>query len=106
MKHDKSIFRQPVHAENRSPLKQTCTLHFPDCDCDASTVNISYGGLGIDLTGFSKSSELTALQSVTVADGSKFDVCVAWKKAGRMGLSFKSRKSSMPAVVKLTKRAK
>jgi PilZ domain-containing protein len=94
MKRNHSLFRGPTHTEERLPTKQPCTLHFPDHDRQANTANISYGGVGVELTPDGPNIEFDALQSVTVPDLGTFDVRVAWKKPNRIGLAFKFRNST------------
>ncbi|MEW2915303.1 PilZ domain-containing protein [Leisingera sp. JC11] len=92
------MFRQPEPSEPRLSLKLPCTLNLPVRDLAATTVNVSYGGLGIELPEGAPVFDRKELLTVTVDGIGVLQVDILWWRGSRLGLKFRSKRSARPAL--------
>ena len=96
MKPPKSFFRDPIPTEARMPLVKTCTLFLNEYEVQATTFNISYRGLGVELPNDDQGFNARQPTKISVEDVGVFNIAVRWQKNGKLGLRFLSKKSAKP----------
>ncbi len=98
LKPDNSFFRQPVDTESRLSLHLPCKIIVSDQELQGTVFNVSYSGIGVDLSPEEEDFDVKSLQSISIPDIGDFCVYVRWKRGLRMGLSFSAKRSSRPTL--------
>ncbi|MFY0310863.1 PilZ domain-containing protein [Leisingera sp. D0M16] len=91
-----SYSQPPIPTAPRLRLDLPCVINLADAQIEAQLCNISYQGLAVRLPEGQPPFELAQMQSVTISGIGEFAVATRWRKDGKIGLAFLSKRGARP----------
>ncbi|CUI00823.1 PilZ domain-containing protein [Leisingera aquaemixtae] len=90
-------YSQPAIATApRLRLDLPCVINLTDTQVEAQLCNISYQGFAVRLLEGQDPFELAQMQSVTITGIGEFAVTARWRRDGKIGLAFLSKRGARP----------
>ena len=79
-------------------LDLPCVINLTDAQVEAQLCNISYKGFAVRLPEGQPPFELAQMKSVTISGIGEFAVAARWRKDGKIGLAFLSKREARPVL--------
>jgi len=86
----------PIPTAPRLSLSLPCVINLAGTQVEALLCNISYQGVAVRLPEGESSYDLAQMQSVTISGIGEFAVKTRWRKDGKIGLAFLSKRGARP----------
>ncbi|MBY6065600.1 PilZ domain-containing protein [Leisingera aquaemixtae] len=96
MVHTNALFRTAEPTEPRLRLNLSCAINLTGSVLQATLYNISYSGLAVRLPEEQSEFDLAQLKSVTIAEIGDLEVRARWRRDGKIGFKFLSKRGARP----------